>query len=212
MAFPEAEAQTIAEYARRTGEPAAEELVGKIRDWLGHPEVVLDRADAWDLGATQAMNAKDSVAVCKEELAPYWEGPAHDSFSLYIEVLERAFDQAREVMSGMSGLMHDAWDTLTETYQAAIEFIGQCAADILNAVGAILGNVEDRFGALRDVARLLADFVRKVIDLANEATEVIAEYSQTGFDLRRQAAHLEVPSAMPPSAGVPGNWDVREQT
>lgn len=213
LAFPESEAQTIVEYARKTGEEAAEQLVDKIRDWLGHPEVVMERAETWDPKAKKAiMDAKESIVVCKGELAAYWAGPAYDSFSIYMDSLEKSFDNAQEVMSGMSDLMQNARETVTKTYQAAIHFIGTCAADILEAVGGIIGQIKDWLGALGEVAKLLANFVRNVTELENQALGIIAEYGQTGLDLRQKATDLEVPSTLPPSAGVTDNWDVREQS
>lgn len=212
LAFPESEAQIIIEYARKTGETAAEAIIDKVRDWLGHPDVVMGRAESWDPDAKRAIQeAKDDIVTARGELAAYWEGPAYDSFSIYMESLEKVFDNAQGVMTGMSDLLQQSRDTVTKTYQAAITFIGECAADILEAVGGILGTLKDWLGVLGEVAQLLANFVRNVTALENEALGIITEYGQTGLDLRQRATDLEVPSSMPPSAGISDNWDIRGQ-
>lgn len=208
-AFPEAEAQTIIEYARKTGEPAAEAIVDDVRDWLGHPETVLDRAEAWDPRATKAISdAKESIVACRRRLATYWSGPAYESYVTYLDSIEKVFDDAQGVLAGMSGLLRDSQDTVTEAYRAAIQSIGDCAADILMAVGGIPG-ARDWLGALGEVARLLANFVHTLTDLENQVAGVIAEYGRTGQDLQQKATDLEVPSRMPPAAGASGGWDVR---
>lgn len=43
--FPEDSAGKIKDYARETGQEAAIALIDKIRDWLGHPEVVMEGRD-----------------------------------------------------------------------------------------------------------------------------------------------------------------------
>lgn len=211
LAFPESEAQIIVAYARRTGETAAEELIERIRDWLGRPDVVMDRADSWDPKARRAiLDAKQSIAACRDQLAPYWEGPAYDSFSTYIGDLERTFEHAQDIMGGMSELMRSARETVTATYQAAIQCIGDCAADILEAVGGLSGARANQFGALAEVAKLLAEFIRDVTATARRAMDLIADYTAVGMRLRTQATGLAVPGAMPPSAGAADGWTVRE--
>ncbi|MQA87891.1 MAG: hypothetical protein GEV03_25515 [Streptosporangiales bacterium] len=212
LAFPEAEAQTIIEYARRTSAPAAEAIVDRVRDWLGHPETVTDRAEAWDPAAKRAIvDAKESIVACRGKLAEYWEGPAYDSFMAYLGSIEKAFDDAHDLMSGMSDLMENSRETVTETYRAAIQSIGDCAADILEAVGGIPGTTPDWLGILGEIARLLAKFVRSVTDLENQALGTITEYGETGLELQRKAADLKVPTRMPSSAGVADDWGVRRQ-
>lgn len=45
LAFPEQQAQIILEYARETGQHAAEKLIDEIRDWGGHPEIMSARTE-----------------------------------------------------------------------------------------------------------------------------------------------------------------------
>jgi hypothetical protein len=74
--FPEQSAQIIIEYATRTGYHAAVVLIDKVRDWLGHPEVVMERAETWDPDVKSEINdSDDSLVAAKADLQAYWEGP-----------------------------------------------------------------------------------------------------------------------------------------
>ena len=86
--FPEDPAGKIVDYAKETGQEAAVALIDKIRDWLGHPEVVMERAEIWDPEVKSIINdSDDSLVTARADLEAYWEGPAFDSFKVYGAVM-----------------------------------------------------------------------------------------------------------------------------
>lgn len=131
--FPEEPAQIIIEYAKETGHDAAVALIDKIRDWLGHPEVVMERAKTWDPDVkTLIKDSDDSLVTAKADLQAYWEGPAFDSFNTYVSHLEDVIKSTADVTAEFSNLLQKSRETITETYKTAVRFISRCAEIIMN--------------------------------------------------------------------------------
>lgn len=209
--FPEEPAQIIIEYAKETGHDAAVALIDKIRDWLGHPEVVMERAKTWDPDVkTLIKDSDDSLVTAKADLQAYWEGPAFDSFNTYVSHLETVIKSTADVTAEFSNLLQKSRETITETYKTAVRFISRCAEIIIELTGGIIASIKEFFfGAAEAVANAIADFIRNVTDLESKAMELMTEYGNLGLDLMQKVADMEIPSPLPSSTGEVDNWSVR---
>jgi hypothetical protein len=209
--FPEESAQIIIEYAKETGHDAAVALIDKIRDWLGHPEVVMERAKTWDPDVkTLIKDSDDSLVTAKADLQAYWEGPAFDSFNTYVSHLEEVIKSTADATAEFSNLLQKSRETITETYKTAVRFISRCAEIIIELTSGIVASIKELFfGAAEAVANAIADFIRNVTDLESKAMELMTEYGNLGLDLMQKVADMEIPSPLPSSTGEVDNWSVR---
>jgi hypothetical protein len=208
--FPEDSAGKIKDCARETGQEDAVGLIDKIRDWLGHPEVVMERAETWDPEVKSIINdSDDSLVTARADLEAYWEGPAFDSFKVYVTHLERVIASTSDVTAEFSNLLQMSRETITKTYQEAIRFIGECAAQILEATGGIIAGIPGLLGVFEAVFDAIAAFIRNVTNLESTAMGLMTEYGKLGLDLRQRVADLEIPSPLPSSAAEVENWYVR---
>lgn len=209
--FPEESARVIVDYAKETGQEAAIKLIDKIRDWLGHPEVVMERAETWDPDVKRIINESDnSLVAAKGDLQAYWEGAAYDAFTTYASHLEKVIADTAGVTGEFSNLLQKSRETITKTYQEAVRFIGECAALIIEATGGIIASVKEFFfGAAEAVGNAIAAFIRNVVALESKAMEIMTEYGNLGLDLKQKVADMEIPSPMPSAVAEPDNWDVR---
>jgi uncharacterized protein YukE len=212
VAFPEDRARKVLEYAARLGEHAVKEVIDKIRDVFGHPEKIVPLADSWGLDAkVKVMNSTGSITNARSNLAAYWEGPAFDSFKIYIDHLEKVFEKAVEIFAGEADLLQNMAKTMTDVYNAGIKFLTDCAAIIVEATGGIIGAIKDWFGVADVIAKAIADFLRSTSELMVKLETAITEYRTNGQDLRQKAAELKLPEAIPSSSVDVAGWDVRSR-
>lgn len=208
--FPEETARVIVDYAKETGQEAAIKLIDKIRDWLGHPEVVMERAETWDPDVKSLINeSDDSLVAAKGDLQAYWQGPAYDAFTTYASHLEKVTGDTAGVTAEFSNLLQKSRETITKTYQEAVRFIGDCAAIIVEATGGIVGSFKDFFGVVEAAANAIAAFIRNVVNLESKAMELMTEYGNLGLDLQQKVADMQIPSPIPSAVAESDNWDVR---
>ncbi|WP_190816568.1 WXG100 family type VII secretion target [Saccharopolyspora pogona] len=154
--FPEEEARKVLEYAKKLGLDAVAKIIDKIRDLFGHPENISPRVDAWGLDAKKAID--DSVASitnARADLKAYWSGSSFDSFSTYVDHLEKVFNGAGSVFGKMSDHLQDIASTMTDLYNSEIGFLIDCAAIIVRLTGGVIGNerypprITSRVGRIR---------------------------------------------------------------
>lgn len=211
--FPEDKAAKVLEYARKLGQEAVVKIIDTIRDVFGHPEKVVPMADSWGLDAKVAvLNATDSITTARANLAAYWEGSAYDSFTIYVDHLEKVFEKATEVFAGEADLLQEVATTMTDIYTAGVGFIYECAAVIVEATGGIIAGAKEwLFGIAEAVCNAISDFIRAGSELLQKVMIAVNDYRKDGQDLRQQAAELKVPESIPSSSVDVDGWDVRKR-
>jgi uncharacterized protein YukE len=210
--WPVDAANTVKHWAAKAGNAAVAAAVDKIRDWLGHPEVVMSLATTWSPDASRYIaDSKEGINSAKTDLKAYWEGPAFESFNTYIDNVVKVIDATYKVMTDMSDHMLELRRTITETYQAAIVFIGNCARAIIDAAGSAIQNLKDLWGGVCGaILEALSKFLGEYTELMTKALNIMTEYDKTGVLLQRRASELQVPDPLPRSVGEPGNWKVHK--
>lgn len=208
--FPEDAAKVVVEWAVKAHQQAVATVIDKIRDWLGHPENVMALATTWSPTASRYVSdAKQGMATAKTDLKVYWEGPAATAYHSYVDHVLGVIDATYKVMTDMSDYMLAMRGTITETYKAAITFIGNCGRAIIDAAGSIAQNLKDLWGGVcAAILEALSKFLGEVVELEKKALEIMTEYDKTGVLLLRRASELRVPDPAPASVGEPGNWRV----
>ncbi|MCA1674537.1 MAG: hypothetical protein LC799_20890 [Actinobacteria bacterium] len=171
----------------------------------------MERAETWDPEVKSIINDSDDFLVtARADLEAYWEGPAFDSFKVYVTHLESVIASTSDVTAEFSNLLQMSRETITKTYQEAVRFIGECAAIIVEATGGIIAGIaEFLLGVAEAVGDAIAAFIRNVTNLESTAMELMTEYGKLGLDLRQSVADLEIPSPLPSSAAEVENWNVR---
>ncbi|SDC97212.1 WXG100 family type VII secretion target [Actinokineospora iranica] len=212
--FPYDSAATVVYWGDKAGNPLVRKLVDEVRDWLGHPEIVTSLAHQWGVDAKHHMDqSSGGLTSCLLDVKAYWQGPAFDSFAGYIGQVQEVVKANAQVLTEMGKLIQEMHKHITETYKSGIQFIGQCAADILAAAGGIAGNWAKLWGAVAEgVLTLLGRFVTSTSTLAQKALDVMDGYSKSAFDLESKAVDLKIPDTAPASVGENGNWKVKPAT
>ncbi|MGI8306900.1 hypothetical protein [Saccharopolyspora hattusasensis] len=211
--FPEEEAQRVLEYAKKLGQSAVAGMVNTIRDLLGHPENISPRVDAWGFDAKKAIDESvGSITNARADLKAYWSGSAFDSFSVYIDHLEKVFNGAGTVFGKMSDHLQDIASTMTDLYNQAIAALINCAATIVQATGGVIAHVKEFFiGVAEPIANAIAEFIRIAGQVVTQAQTAISEYRRTGQDLKQEVTDLKVPETIPSSSVDTGGWNVRKR-
>lgn len=212
--FPEDKAALVLEYAEKLGQAAVAKIIDTIRDLFGHPEHIDPRVDAWGLHAKRAIDKSlESITNARADLKAYWSGSAYDSFSVYVDHLEKVFTAAAEVFGRMSDHLQDIAATMTDLYNSALTFLINCAATIVEMTGGIIAGIkEELFGVAEPIANAIASFIRDAGDVVTRVNTTISEYRRTGQDLKQEITDLKVPETIPASSVDVGGWDVRERT
>ncbi|MGW5643699.1 hypothetical protein [Saccharopolyspora sp. NPDC003762] len=212
--FPEDAAQKVLEYAKKLGLEAVSKIIDKIRDLFGHPENIGARIDAWGDEAKRAIDDSiGSITNARADLKAYWEGSAFDSFSIYVDHLEKVFNGAASVFGKMKDHLQDIASTMTDLYNTAIQFLIECASTIVRLTGGVIANIKELLiGVAEPVADAIATFITSVGDVLIQIQTVISEYRRTGQDLKFEITELKVPETIPSSSVDTQGWEVRKRS
>lgn len=213
--FPEHEAQIVIEWADKAGQAAIRGTIDMIRDWLGHPEEVHRIAHVWGDASEPIGRAGEGIHTALEDLKVYWEGPAFDAFNGHMGRVTGTITDTQNLLAELANAIMALRSHITDTYNAAIAFIGECAAIILeNTSGVLAGGIANALqlvGALPAAVLLaLSDFTRNVIDLEITATTTATKYGQDILAIALRASALRPPDDAPAAISEPDNWTVNE--
>jgi hypothetical protein len=209
--FPYDSAATVVYWGDKAGNSLVRTLVDQVKDWLGHPSVVLSIAGQWGTDAKAAMEMSgDGINTCVLDVKAYWQGAACEAFVGYATQVQDVIKANVQVMDDMGKLVEDLHRVITETYQEGIRFIGDCARAIADAAATIAGQWIKLWGAVAEgILRALADFIDNVSRLSQKALGLMDQYVKGAHNIATKAVDLRIPDTMPTSAGEPGTWKVR---
>jgi uncharacterized protein YukE len=209
--FPEQPAQVVIEWAEKAGQTAIRGIIDEIRDWLGHPEEVRRIAQLWSDASTPIGQAMEGIGTARADLTAYWEGPAYDAFNSYMDHVTQTITDTQTLLGEEANAIIALRSQITETYNAAISFIGECASIIYGATADTLWNIEQLWAAIpAAVTQALSEFVTNVADLATKATTIVTEYGQGILAISQRASELRPPDDAPRAISEPDNWTVNE--
>jgi uncharacterized protein YukE len=209
--FPEQPAQVVIEWAEKAGQTVIRGIIDEIRDWLGHPEEVRRIAQLWSDASAPIGQAIEGIGTTRADLTAYWEGPAYDAFNSYMDHVTQTITDTQTLLGEEANAIIALRSQITETYNAAISFIGECAAAIYDATAGVLENIEQLWATVPGaVMQALSAFVTKVTDLATKATTIVTEYGQGILAITQRASELRAPDDAPRSISEPDNWTVHE--
>lgn len=120
LVFPYSSAAIVNGWAYKAGNTEARSLLDEIRDWLGHPDRIMDLAASWSPNASTLIHdAKEGVLSARANLKAYWEGQAFGAFSTYIDLVTKAIDDTYGVMNKMYSRPCPALSGLSSTCRRA---------------------------------------------------------------------------------------------
>jgi uncharacterized protein YukE len=211
--FPEREAQIVIEWAEKAGQAAIRGTIDMIRDWLGHPEEVKRIARVWSDASRPIGRAGDGVHTALADLKVYWAGTAFEAFNGQMERVSGTIIETQNMLTEQANAIMALRSHITDTYNAAIGFIGECAAIIAENTSGFLAeagaNILQAVGQLpAAVSQALADFIRNVIDLQTTAMTTATKYGQDIFAIAARTSALRPPDDAPRAIGEPDSWNV----
>ncbi|GAA3355773.1 MULTISPECIES: hypothetical protein [Saccharopolyspora] len=207
-AFPDREAAIVVEYAEKTGRYVIVRVIDEIRDWLGHPEVVMDIAQAWSPAAKAGLlHADDTIVEARTSISGNWSGPAATSYLTYLDHVSKVMLATGELFDEFSGKMLDIRQHITDAYKEAIGIIGNTGAEILSMTGGIVAGAKELlFGVADAVLEALANFLRLITSTAQNIVQIMTDFQRSGLELAQRAADLQIPEALPSVVADSGNW------
>lgn len=210
-AFPEEEAQKVVEYAVKAGQFAVVKVVAEIRDWLGHPEVVMDIAESWSpLAKENLVKADDTIIEARTSIKGNWSGVAAENYITYLDHVSKVMTETGKLFDDLSSKMLDTRQHITEVYKEAIGIIGDTAAEIISLTGGIIGGIQELWLGVADaVLQALANFMRQITATAKNIVQIMTDFQRSGLEIAQRAADLKVPETLPSVVAETGNWDVK---
>lgn len=217
--FPEAQAQTVTEWAVKLGITEAVALIGQIREWLGRPERVVAATRQWSPMATGHIVASgEGLVEATANLADYWEGRGQAAFDKYASHLQGVIGDTRRPIDKVATTLTDSLDIIRDAYKAATQLITDCAVAILRALEGVPNIIEGLVtrnpmvflkGAADTIVKALQGFVTGANNLAKATMDILTEKTQTGLKLESAVSLLPVPDNAPAALGDPDRWKVR---
>lgn len=207
-AFPEREAGIVVEYAKKAGREVIVQVVNEIRDWLGHPEVVMDIAQAWSPEAKASLlRADDTIIEARTSISGNWSGTAADSYLTYLEHVSKVMGETGKLFDEFSGKLLDTRQHITDAYKEAIGLIGNTGAEIISMTGGIIAGAKELvFGVADAVLQALANFLRTITATTQSIVQIMTDFQRSGVEIAQKAADLQIPEALPSVVADSGNW------
>ena len=211
--FPENEARKVLHWAEKAGNTALKKIVNEVRDWLGHPETLTDRKNAWSPSAsgelTDALTALDDA---RGKLEGYWAGQAYHSYLGYLKDLEASTKETRTQLGKLATNLGQVRTEVNKAYMAAITFIGNSAAAILEAEGDLIGGIDitDPKSLITQVPssilKLLADLLRELTSLQTKTMGILNNLQTAGENIKITISDLELAPQLPTIVGDEDSW------
>jgi uncharacterized protein YukE len=226
--FPEAQAQTIRDWATKLNKPRATTLVDQIKEWLGNPDAVTAATRQWSPVATGAIN--ESIAglnTATTNAASYWEGRGADAFGRYSAQLEARAGGTRIPVQQVADTLRDSLNIIRDAYTAGVRLIADFAKQILeagksvpdilfgiaalsNPITAPIGIEQLTKGATSTILSILQAFITAVEDAATTYIAMLTQKTQAILKLESAESIVPVPDDAPVGLGDPDWWKPRK--
>ncbi|QIZ35930.1 hypothetical protein [Saccharopolyspora sp. ASAGF58] len=209
--FPDEAAAKINEYAVKTGQAMIAALVHEVRDWLGHPEVVIDLAKSWSPGAkAELVKADDTILEARTSITANWSGAAADAYLAYLDHVSKVMQDTSDLFDQLGQKLLDVRDQITNAYKEAILLIGNTGAEIISMTGGVIASIKESwFGVADAVLQALANFMRQLTSTASQVTQIMTNFQRNAVEIAQAAAGLKIPETLPTAAAESTDWKVR---
>lgn len=219
LQFPENAALVLKEWAAKAGEDwtaAVNTALDKIKDVLGHPDLLYQRASDWAPGASGLLNdAAHGLGSARDNVKMYWEGQAFDAFDSYTTQVVQTSRDAAKALADLSKAMSDIGGLIIDTYVKMIQLLSKAANDVLEATSGVAGMIGDAVTPLAAIAAavsgacgILQAFNTAVTEAATAALEQMKRLKDAVAAIAANASLLVLPDPIPAGVSISDNWDV----
>lgn len=219
LQFPEDAARVLKEWAAKAGESwtaAVNTALDKIKDTLGHPDLLYQRASEWAPGASGLLNdAAHGLGSTRDNVKMYWEGQAFDAFDSYTTQVVQTSRDAAKALVDLSTTVNDIGNLIVDTYRDMIRILGETATNVLDAVSGVGGMLADAITPLAAIGMAITgacDLLKTFIELVNKASDAalqrMVELRKAVQSIASNVSVLVLPDPIPAGVAISDNWDV----
>ncbi|WP_329068624.1 hypothetical protein [Amycolatopsis sp. NBC_01480] len=212
--YPSDSDKKIREVAEKVNHPDVIQMLDNIKNNLfGNAEKIELIAQGW-ASNTSMVDSRTEIQHATEKLSGYWSGPAYNQYSAYAADVTGAFDTDQSAIAAMGTTLGNCVSIVYNTYAAIVRFIGNTAADLVNAAANVLITLIPGVGeleasnALQATIDILTGFIRNCTDLLSSAVEQFGQYKGTAIGFTASAAGFKQLTPLPDQIGNPGSWHV----
>lgn len=217
--WPQNMVDKIIELAREAGVQGAEGAIDIIHQMLGNRGAIIEHAQFWSRVQNHLTGGSGALAYAQEKkggVLSRWEGPAHTAFTGWETGMEEALKGMSTAALTMSKVVAGMLDEITKAYNTARTLIANTYANLLEHAPGLLeslplpGRQARHLAAIKEVAQIIATFIRDVNQFANDVTMVLTEYQKTAIDVGHATGKIGRIPGLAGTAHVPSSWDLRD--
>ncbi|MDL4772601.1 hypothetical protein [Actinomadura xylanilytica] len=215
--FPEKNASIVRKAARLTLHNDALDALDLVRDMIGHPNNVQRAVDSWGEAVRVMNESYENISRAHSQVLAQWSGGASASFSTFAGDAKLAVSSNVAAFQGAITATNQMYLAVIAAYKTATRFITNCAQDILNLGGGLLGDWKAVLAVaaagptdgaslaliMNHFTDLLSSFAGHVNDLIDGAVDITAGYnSALGEVVKNINAIKPVPGPVPAMADL----------
>ncbi|MCP2337343.1 WXG100 family type VII secretion target [Actinomadura rupiterrae] len=138
--FPKDAASKIRQFSDVPGVPSASDVLDKVENMLGHPEKIISTVDAWRKAAAHMAESTTPLDTVQTALGSTWSGPAAAAFGKWVDGVSTRSRNNLTAIQQAGQATATFYNTLIQMYQQCVTFILDCAKDLNNLVGGMMGD------------------------------------------------------------------------
>lgn len=220
MPYPEQADQQIRVYANavppyisNAGKQAIRMLDLIKNETFGNADKVELLANEWAQCNVMSDSARE-FQDATNNLVGYWEGPASQQYIQYSGSATATMNANQAAMHGVATTLANCVKTVYDTYSLALQYIGNCAGDIVGLGGygvlaAIPGvDIVSIPALIIKVVDTLSNFVKNVTSLVSGAVSQIGSYQSGDTSFLASGNSFRAPNEPGGELGHTNSWVV----
>lgn len=208
--WPSDQDAKIREWAGKTGNALATEMLDKLYDILGNAPKVEHYADLWSPTTMELLaNAQTDFAQCVSNVSEVWAGPAQAEFDKWATKFSTSLESFKGVVEVMRKCLFECSRTITDVYRMAIDLVAMVAGQIVKLTTGIIGSIPNPLGLANVIGSLLDGFIQAAGKLLGDGLKRLQEFRGIMSEIESKVASLSDLVPMNKSVTSPGGWEVR---
>jgi uncharacterized protein YukE len=208
--WPSDQDAKIREWAGKTGNALATEMLDKLYDILGNAPKVERYAALWAPTTMELLaNAQTDFALCVSKVSAVWSGTAQAEFDKWATKFHASLEAFKGVVDVMRKCLFECSKTITDVYRMAIDLVAAVAGQIVKVTTGIIGSIPNPLGLANVVGSLLDGFIQAGAKLLGDGLKKLQEFRSIMSEIEGKVASLTDLAPLIEPATNPGDWEVR---
>jgi hypothetical protein len=210
VAYPHRAESIVMRGIQAVSHEGAKRSVERIRGMAGRPDAVLHTYDVWSDAANNLIGGSATVLTkTSSNLAGWWQGPAYDSFSNYLQGDNGPVQACKTNAVHMTAVCRQllqAYGEIIDVYNQSVQKMADVAVTMNKYAPWKVQNMFRTAGAASD---LLTDFATSVAKWEIEHRNAIRGYVTNSKQTMTEIQAIIEPNEFPSSALIAKKWHMR---